>query len=835
MSETTNPPESSAGEVTVAIGSAARGLDHPARVGRYQIISVLGEGGMGVVYRAEQTHPVKRTVALKLIKLGLDTRQVVARFDGERQALAMMDHPNVARVFDAGADDLGRPYFVMEYVPGAPLTAFCDQRRLATAQRLELFCQACAAVQHAHQKGIIHRDLKPGNLLVHDVDGRPSVKVNDFGVATATGDRRADHSLATERGQMIGTPEYMSPEQAENGTIEVDTRADVYSLGVILYELLTGRLPFDSNHLRAASLLDIQRMIREVEPARPSTMLLRDTQRITLVAQAQATEPQTLLRALRNDLDWVVMRALEKEPDRRYASVSELAADVQRFLRCEPVVAGPPSRTYRLRKFVRRNRIVVAAGAAVATALVLGAAGMTWQAIRATRAERDARAALASEEEVNDFLTETLESVNPEQSKGKEVSVRQMLDAAAAKLGTELANQPRVEAKLRYTIGKTYDALGRLDDAMPQLQRALELATREFGEDSDTALDALDQMGQILSRRGRFAEAEPLLRRQVELARGRLGAENQTTLYATNTLAVCLQSQERFAEAEPLFRAVIDGLHRQLGSEHQDVLAIEGNFAFLLAQVGRQREAEPILQRLFETHRKVFGPDHPRTFTAQNNFALLIENLGQLPEAQSLYRDALERTRRVNGPDHPSTYLAMANLGNALRLGGERDAVGLLREAMTGIARQLGDYVAPALEARHNLCLALLAAGEAEQAHELARGGYEIVRAGKIESSSPLSLRVRQRYAAVLLRVRGPAAAEPVAREALELAEKSQHANSPATVEIRTTIAEILDAAGRGGEAQRLRASTHATTTTTTTTRPATSSALRTEQKSGPR
>jgi serine/threonine protein kinase len=401
-------------------------------IGRYKLLEQIGEGGCGVVYMAEQQEPVRRRVALKVIKLGMDTKQVVARFEAERQALALMDHPNIAKVLDAGATDTGRPYFVMELVRGIKITEFCDQKKLSTQERLELFISVCRAVQHAHQKGIIHRDLKPSNILVTTVDGAPVPKVIDFGVAKATSNQPlTDKTLFTAFAQFVGTPAYMSPEQAEMSGVDIDTRTDIYSLGVVLYELLTGKTPFDAEALLHAGIDEIRRTIREVEPLKPSTRLTQELSRIQrpLVAARGEGVQRTgegesrikdLIRALRGDLDWIVMKCLEKERGRRYETVNGLAADILRHLNTEPVVARPPSRWYEFQKTVRRHKLGFAAAAAIASVLLLGIVASTWQAVRATRAERE-----------QSRLRE-----GAEQSQVKQVQLRQLADEARVRAET---------------------------------------------------------------------------------------------------------------------------------------------------------------------------------------------------------------------------------------------------------------------------------------------------------------------------------------------------------------------------------------------------------------
>ncbi|HEV2292721.1 MAG TPA: serine/threonine-protein kinase, partial [Tepidisphaeraceae bacterium] len=445
-----------------------------AIIGRYKLLERIGEGGFGIVYMAEQQHPVRRKVALKVIKPGLDTRQVIARFEAERQALALMDHENIAKVLDAGATDSGRPYFVMELVHGVPITDFCDKNQLPPRERLELFVQVCRAVQHAHTKGIIHRDIKPTNVLVTLHEGVAVPKVIDFGVAKATGQQLTDKTLFTNFAQMVGTPLYMSPEQAEMTSIDVDTRSDVYSLGVLLYELLTGTTPLDKDRLKQAAFDEVRRIIREEEPPRPSTRLSTMGEQGRSISAHRKSDPKHLGRLVRGELDWIVMKALEKDRSRRYETANGLARDVERHLQDEPVQACPPSATYRLRKIARRHRVTLGVAAGFVSLLVAATLVSSALAVRARRAESLAQARLETETQararavteaakattISDLLLEMFSSTNPDQSKGADYTVRQLLDEAAPRMRDQLKGQPEVEAAISAAIGTVYRRLG---------------------------------------------------------------------------------------------------------------------------------------------------------------------------------------------------------------------------------------------------------------------------------------------------------------------------------------------------------------------------------------
>ena len=649
---------------------AAAELQPGERVGRYRIIQQIGEGGFATVYQAEQKEPVRRVVALKIIKFGMDTKQIIARFEVERQALAMMDHPNVARVYDAGMTDTGRPYFVMEYVPGEPITDYCDRNRLTTNERLELLMKTCEAVQHAHQNGIIHRDLKPTNVLVWAEGRHPSLKVIDFGVAKAIKHRLTEKTLFTELGQLIGTPAYMSPEQAEQSGL-VDTRTDIYSLGVLLYELLVGALPFDKAALREAALGEIQRIIREEEPPKPSTRLSTLGEDTSLLAQKRHSDAKSLARELRGDLDWITMTALEKDRTRRYPTALELSADIRRHLNHEPIVARAPSVQYRVGKFVRRHRLGAAAGALVALALVLGTVGTSIGMFRATRAEAKAQREADIAQAINSFLVEMLSSADPGKE-GREVKVANVLTTAAAKMDLAFSGQPKVEAAVRDTIGATFFSLGLYEEAEEQLQSAAEIHRRVLGPDDINTLESFNSLAVVLKNQGKISDAEKLYRSTLATLRRVMGNEDRVTLSTMANLAVLLRRRGELDEAEELHREALVTRRRVLGVEDAQTLSSMANLAALLWDQGRLgdqgklEEAEQLARETLEARERLLKEDHPETLQSMHILAFILVSQGKLSEAEPLCRRTLKTARRVLGDVHPHTLSSLYGLAFTL-------------------------------------------------------------------------------------------------------------------------------------------------------------------------
>jgi len=632
------------------------------RVGRYKLLQQIGEGGCGVVFMAEQEEPIRRKVALKVIKLGMDTKSVIARFEAERQALALMDHPNIAKVLDAGATETGRPYFVMELVRGVRITDYCDQQKLTTRARLDLFMQVCHAIQHAHQKGIIHRDIKPSNILVTLHDGVPVPKVIDFGIAKATsGQRLTDKTLFTAFEQFIGTPAYMSPEQAEMSGLDIDTRSDIYSLGVLLYELLTGKTPFDAREMMAAGFEAMIRTIREKEPVKPSTRLsaMADVDVITVASHRQ-TEPGRLTTLLRGDLDWIVMKALEKDRTRRYDTANGFALDIKRFLADELVSAAAPSAAYRFSKFARRNKTALGVAAAIAVILIAATATSTWQAIRATR-ERNAKEKARQEAEaISRFLAEVFQSLNPaHRGGGRTNTVADSLDASTAKLEKDLSLQPERRASLQSVIGATYYALGLYHEAIALQQNVLTHDRTTVGPKHPSTLTAMHNLATSYFSAGRRDEAIKLQEEVLTLRRKVLGPEHPKTLTAMGNVATSYFHAGHRDEACKLREEVLTVSGKVLGPEHPDTLFAMGNLATSYSDAGRWDEALKLREEALPLSRKVNGPEHPDTLGAMNDLAVTYHDAGWRHEALKLREEVLPLSRKVLGPEHAHTLTAM--------------------------------------------------------------------------------------------------------------------------------------------------------------------------------
>ncbi|MBI3850935.1 MAG: serine/threonine protein kinase [Verrucomicrobia bacterium] len=679
-------------------------------IGRYKLLEKIGEGGFGVVFMADQVEPVQRKVALKIIKAGMDTKEVIARFEAERQAIALMDHPNIARALDAGATEAGRPYFVMELVRGIPITDYCDRENLSTRERLELFMKVCQAVQHAHQKGVIHRDLKPSNVLVTEHDGEPVPKVIDFGVAKALGQKLTEKTLFTGFQHMIGTPAYMSPEQAALSGLDIDTRADIYSLGVLLYELLTGVTPFDVETFRKAALDEVRRMIRETEPPKPSTRLAQelvaaDVRR--LHSKSEIRDPKSAeevrassrrllqiketIRLVRGDLDWIVMKCLEKDRQRRYETANGLAADVARHLKNEPVVARPPSRLYEFQKTVRRHKFGFAAAGALISVLAVGVLVSTWQAVRAGRAEQDqgrlrlqaeaeqkkAQTEAAKSQQVAQFLKDMLKGVSPWVASGRDTTVlREILDKAAGRLSGDLSNQPEVELELRNTIGQVYRDLGDDKNAEGVLRDVPAIARKLWGNDDLRLADSLQNLALAFAGpNGKPKEAEALQLEVLAIRRKALGNESPAVGQSLRDLANVLRIQGRRIEAEKTEREALAIQSKLWPQGNSEVAASLLDLEIVLREDGRWPEAEIAARQALDMYLKLSGKENPDVARSLGELGYVLQGQDKLAEAGPLLRKALAMHTKLYGKENPGVANSLGNLVDVLMREGKFDDI----------------------------------------------------------------------------------------------------------------------------------------------------------------
>jgi serine/threonine protein kinase/Flp pilus assembly protein TadD len=692
-------------------------------IGQYRLLNVLGEGGMGVVYLAEQQRPIRRKVAIKVIKPGMDSKQIIARFEAERQALALLDHPNIAHVFEAGTSEDSHPYFVMEYVKGMPITEHCDHHKLTVEDRLKLFLQICNAVHHAHQKGIIHRDIKPSNILVSFQDDQAVPKIIDFGVAKAISQPLTERTLFTEQGQLFGTPEYMSPEQLDLAMQDIDTRSDIYSLGVLLYVLLTSVLPFDFKTFREAGLDEIRRTIREIDPKTPSTMLSSLGEEAKNVAEKRQTEVGSLARCLHKELEWIPLKAMRKERAERYRSVSELADDIENYLAGAPLIAGPPGMLYRLKKFAHRNRALVTGIGAVLAVLVVGVIVSTFFAIGQARARAEADAVL-------DFLQKNvLSSLNLWDIKGEEITVRSILDAASQGLAGELATEPLVEASIRWTLAKSYTWLGLYEPAELHAKRALEIRQAQLGAQDIATLESFFELGWVYFYQSRYNEAAPLLTQALEGMELTLEEQHGNRLYCMATLGWVYIMQGRLPEAEQLFNRGLATIHRVWSEENQHSPTFLQGLAWAYHTQAHYEKVEPLLKQAMAISLRLLGERHWEMLTLKHNLGCLYWDLGRYNEAEQLLVEALDGRRRVLGEQHSHTLMTMCALGRLYHAQDRyKEAESYLDQAMeNSLEIQDGAHFITA-ECMYERGTLYLSQGQYDEAESLLAKAFEIGR-----------------------------------------------------------------------------------------------------------
>jgi len=731
----------------------------PSTIGSYRIIRLLGEGGMGAVYEAEQDQP-RRRVALKVIKSGWADRELLRRFELESQTLGRLHHPGIAQIYEAGAAETSfgsQPFFAMEIIHGKPLIEYAEAKHLNTRQRLALMIQICEAVEHAHQRGIIHRDLKPGNILVEE-SGQP--KILDFGLARVTdGDMQATRQ--TDMGQLLGTLAYMSPEQVTADPLALDTRSDVYALGVILYELLAGRLPYElSRHV-----YEVVRTIQQVDPKPLSS----------------------INRAYRGDIETIAARALEKDKTRRYGSAAELAADIRRYLEDRPIAAKPASTSYQLRKFARRNKVLVTGTFAVFLTLIVGVVVSTWQAVRARRAEVRAQAETATAQAVVDFLQNDLlaqasanKQAGPKTKPDPDLKVRTALDRAAERIEGKFAKQPEVEAEIRQTIGQTYYDLGLYPEGRKQLEQALTLRRRVLGPDNPKTIETMLSLGLTALLQDKYAEAEEIDNRALEISRRVLGPENPVTLKCTSAVVNLYLAQHKAAQTEALAKQALEISRRVLGPEHPDTLHAAGNLAASYAGQGKYAQDAALLAPVLEISRRVLGPEHPETLNYMRGLSYAYLMQGKEALADEMDQQLLQILRRDLGPEHPVTLTALYNVtAGDLREGKNAEAEELASDALEIKRRIFGPEDRRTLNSMRQLAKAYQGQGRYAEAEELDAKVLEIGR--RMQGPEDRTLDTMDDLADVY-RLEGKyAQAEALYSQTLDIQRRVLGADNPAT------------------------------------------------------
>ena len=778
-------------------GQAPASLGPPPQIDHYEPIRPIGDGGFGEVWLAQQHEPVSRFVAIKLIKPGMGSRQILGRFESERQALARMDHPYIAKVFDAGTAADGRPYFVMEYVEGISITRYCDKHRLTTIERLNLFVEVCKGVQHAHQKALIHRDLKPSNILINDQDGEPIPKIIDFGIAKATEQRFGIDPFLTHVGKVVGTPAYMSPEQAGDSGEGVDTRSDVYSLGVLLYELLVGALPFENTELRLAGVEEIRRRIMEQDPPRPSTRIRSLGTATTTHAANRSTDPPSLARHLKGDLDWIILKAMEKDRARRYSSPNEFAADIGRHLSDKPVNAGPPDASYRVGKFVRRHRLGVASAALILVALVGGLALALWGFQRANLAEAKAKQEAEAAQRVAGFMIDLFEAPDPTSAQGEAISAKQILDRGVEKIESELDSQPQTKATLLETMGRVYRVMGHYEEARPLLEHAIEIREGDSGAELG---NALSELATIRSWQGDYEEAERLAREALVMLEQQLGTEHLDVADGLNALGNALQNQNKLDEAETTHRRALEIRERQLGEDDLSVGQSAHNLAIVLFMREEYEQAEALYKRSAAIERKLNGEDNHNYASSLHTLAILYQTQQRYAEAIEIELRSLQIRERILGAEHPHVAYSLTTLGNLYRAEGRAiEAEPLLQRAVSIGDQVWGPVNAEVRWMRRSLAAAIEQQGRLSEAEQMLR--WLIARCEEADNESSLPPTLNALGNLLILDRQANGAEEQYARS-LAIDEATEGKQSPYLSDALTGLTLSRCIQGRTVEAQ---------------------------------
>lgn len=777
----------------------------PGPIGPYRLMRKLGEGGMGQVWLAEQTAPLQRLVAIKLIRAGAADKILLERFESERQVLARMNHPAIAKVFDAGTTADGTPYFAMEYVPGIPITVYCDQKRLSIRQRLELFLKVCEGVQHAHQKAILHRDLKPANILVNEIDGKPAPHIIDFGIAKALEGRDPLATLFTRAGHFIGTPVYMSPEQADLDVRDVDTRSDVYSLAVILYELLTGSLPFDPTQWLSELRQEQFRKLYDQDPSAPSIQYRKATttqaDTATQTAKLRSTEPQQLVGELHGDLDWITLKALERDRSRRYGSPSEFAADLQRFLNNEPVTARPASRAYRLQKYVRRHRAGVAIAAA-ALLLLVGFSVLQAIQIRRIREERDRTAHERDRaNRIAGFMTRMFKVSDPSQARGNSITAREVLDKASKEIDTGLAKDPETQAQMMDTMGDVYESLGLYPQAEELDRRALEIRKHTLGVNHRDTIVSMRHLANALQDQSKYPEEEQLLRTAVDLSRKQFGPSDTDSLQTAKKLGDFLREESRYPEAEAVLRQGLVDLRNNKDSDKKLLAGFHTNLAICFAYEGKFADAESNFREVYDLDRKRLGDEDPDVLRDLSNIGSILLQEEKFTEGEATFRQVVEAKRRILGPEHPDTLLSMGNLALALALQKRyAEAEPIYRQVLEIKTKKLGPDNYSTLVTKQQLADDLHQLHHDAEAEQLYRETLDAERRvlGPEQSDTLLT---QHALADILATQHHYAEAETLYRQTLAQQTKVLTAHHPNTAHTECALAQVLALQGKRDEA----------------------------------